>query len=107
MFDLLGQADWGVFLYERTSNSGALVVALGAGVPAIASDLAYFRELDAACPGAIEVTSGSAQVSSRMWDRWAAQEEDFIARYDPRSVADWILTETRREMIWTPTQTSS
>ena len=41
------------------------------------------------------------------WDRWAAQEEDFIARYDPRSVADWILTETRREMIWTPTQTSS
>ena len=26
------------------------------------------------------------------WDRWAAQEEAFIARYDPRSVADWVAT---------------
>ncbi|WP_199255803.1 nucleoside/nucleotide kinase family protein [Mycolicibacterium mengxianglii] len=25
------------------------------------------------------------------WDRWAAQEDDFLARYDPRSVADWIV----------------
>ncbi len=73
LFDLLAQADWGVFLYERTSNSGALVTSLGVGVPAIASDLAYFRELAAACPGAVELASGSAPVSSRMWDRWAAQ----------------------------------
>ncbi|KUI34300.1 aminobenzoate synthetase [Mycobacterium sp. IS-1496] len=28
------------------------------------------------------------------WDRWAVQEEAFIARYDPRSVADWIATYT-------------
>jgi uridine kinase len=26
------------------------------------------------------------------WDRWAAQEEAFIATHDPRSVADWIAT---------------
>ncbi|WP_345206228.1 FkbM family methyltransferase [Fodinibacter luteus] len=73
LFDLLALADWGVFLYERTSNSGALVTCLGAGVPAIASDLAYFRELASAHPGAIEVTSGSGSPPPAMWDRWAAQ----------------------------------
>jgi uridine kinase len=26
------------------------------------------------------------------WDRWAAQEDAFIARYHPRAVADWVLT---------------
>lgn len=26
------------------------------------------------------------------WDRWAAQEEAFIATHEPRSVADWIAT---------------
>ena len=41
------------------------------------------------------------------WHRWPAQEEDFIARYDPRSVADWMLTETPCEMIWTPAQSNS
>jgi FkbM family methyltransferase len=71
--DLLAQADWGVFLYERTSNSGALVTSLGAGVPAIASDLAYFRELAAAHPGAVELMSPSSPGLARMWDTWAAQ----------------------------------
>ncbi|MCA0321954.1 MAG: FkbM family methyltransferase [Actinobacteria bacterium] len=73
LLDLLVQADWGVFLYQRTSNSGALVASLGAGLPAIASDLAYFRELAESFPGAIELTPGSARVPSKMWDRWAAQ----------------------------------
>ncbi|MBN3457618.1 AAA family ATPase [Mycolicibacterium sp.] len=27
------------------------------------------------------------------WDRWAAQEEVFIARYAPRSAADYIVTQ--------------
>ena len=36
------------------------------------------------------------------WDQWAAQEDDYIARYDPRSVADWIVTETPSELLWTP-----
>ena len=27
------------------------------------------------------------------WDRWAAQEEAFLARYQPRAVADWIVTD--------------
>jgi uridine kinase len=40
------------------------------------------------------------------WDRWAAQEEDFIARYDPRSVADWIMTETPCGPFWTSTRSS-
>jgi cytidylate kinase len=26
------------------------------------------------------------------WDRWAVQEDAFIARYHPRAVADWVLT---------------
>ncbi len=34
------------------------------------------------------------------WDRWAAQEDEFIARYGPHSVADWIVTETPRGLIW-------
>lgn len=36
------------------------------------------------------------------WDRWATQEEVFISRYDPRSVADWIVTETPSGQVWTP-----
>jgi uridine kinase len=40
------------------------------------------------------------------WDRWAAQEGDFLARYDPRSVADWIVRETAHASFWTPTQIS-
>ncbi|MDY6869337.1 MAG: hypothetical protein SV966_01800 [Actinomycetota bacterium] len=34
------------------------------------------------------------------WDRWAAQEEAFIARYDPRSVADWIATYSTEGLRW-------
>lgn len=34
------------------------------------------------------------------WDRWAAQEEAFIARYDPRSVADWIATCSSDGLRW-------
>lgn len=38
------------------------------------------------------------------WDRWAAQEEDFLARYDPKSVADWVMTESpdTPSRTWTP-----
>lgn len=36
------------------------------------------------------------------WDRWAAQEDIFIARHDPRSHADWTVTETPRGPVWTP-----
>ena len=28
------------------------------------------------------------------WDRWAAQEDDFIARYDPRRSADFVAAST-------------
>ncbi|HEX7826563.1 MAG TPA: hypothetical protein VF477_16795 [Mycobacterium sp.] len=28
------------------------------------------------------------------WDRWAAQEDDFIARYDPRRSADFVAAPT-------------
>ncbi|KUI31666.1 aminobenzoate synthetase [Mycobacterium sp. IS-1742] len=34
------------------------------------------------------------------WDRWAVQEEAFIARYDPRSVADWIATYSEDGLRW-------
>lgn len=36
------------------------------------------------------------------WDRWAAQEEDFIARYDPRAVADRIVTRSADGRRWEP-----
>jgi uridine kinase len=36
------------------------------------------------------------------WDRWAAQEEAFIARYDPRSVADRIATHSADGWWWEP-----
>lgn len=36
------------------------------------------------------------------WDQWANQEDDFIARHHPRSVADWIMTETPIGLVWTP-----
>jgi hypothetical protein len=39
------------------------------------------------------------------WDRWAAQEDEIIARYDPRSVADWVVTETSGGPVWTPGRT--
>jgi uridine kinase len=41
------------------------------------------------------------------WDRWAAQEDDFISRYDPQSIADWIVTETPGGRFWTPKRTDS
>ncbi|MET0450282.1 MAG: hypothetical protein ABW137_00465 [Mycobacterium sp.] len=44
------------------------------------------------------------------WDRWAAQEDDYIARCQPYAVADLIVTEAadgtrvanRSEAVWTP-----
>lgn len=36
------------------------------------------------------------------WDRWAAHEDEHIARYDPRSVADWTVTEQQCGLIWAP-----
>ncbi len=35
------------------------------------------------------------------WDRWAAQEEDFIARYDPRRSADLIAVPARDGFLLT------
>lgn len=35
------------------------------------------------------------------WDRWAAQEDEFLARYGPRSVADWTVTEEPFGLVWT------
>lgn len=35
------------------------------------------------------------------WDRWAAQEDIFIATHDPRSVADWIATYSAHGLRWT------
>lgn len=35
------------------------------------------------------------------WDRWAAQEDDFIARHRPRLFADWVVTEAPRGSSWT------
>ena len=34
------------------------------------------------------------------WDRWAAQEDDYIARHDPRSAADWVVTEAADGLLW-------
>jgi uridine kinase len=35
------------------------------------------------------------------WDRWAAQEDHFIARYRPRQAADYLVTETAQDLSWT------
>lgn len=35
------------------------------------------------------------------WDRWAAQEAQYIATYQPRAQADWIVTETPEGRVWT------
>lgn len=35
------------------------------------------------------------------WDRWAAQEDAFIARYAPRAAADYIVTVTADRRQWT------
>ncbi|MDF2823024.1 MAG: hypothetical protein K0R68_432 [Mycobacterium sp.] len=35
------------------------------------------------------------------WDRWAAQEEVFIGRLDPRSAADYLVTESAHGLCWT------
>lgn len=36
------------------------------------------------------------------WDRWAAQEEVYLARHDPQSVADWVVTESSDGLRWVP-----
>lgn len=36
------------------------------------------------------------------WERWAAQEVDYLATYQPRAQADWIVTETPDGREWTP-----
>lgn len=36
------------------------------------------------------------------WDQWAAQEDDFITRFAPRSAADYLVTETAHGLRWTP-----
>lgn len=38
------------------------------------------------------------------WDRWAAQELEFIVRCDPRSGADYVVTETAHGATWTTVQ---
>ena len=35
------------------------------------------------------------------WERWAAQEVEYLSTYHPRSQADWVVTEERGERIWT------
>ncbi|BBY18696.1 adenylate kinase [Mycolicibacterium litorale] len=35
------------------------------------------------------------------WERWAAQEDDHIARHTPHSVADIVVTETTDGLVWT------
>lgn len=35
------------------------------------------------------------------WDRWARQEDTFIAGHDPRSAADILVTETVDGLVWT------
>ncbi|KMO70437.1 MAG: hypothetical protein HZB45_27915 [Mycolicibacterium rufum] len=35
------------------------------------------------------------------WERWAAQEVEYIATYQPRAQADWIVTETPESRVWT------
>ena len=37
------------------------------------------------------------------WDRWAAQEDHFIARYTPRLAADYVVTEAAHGLSWTST----
>jgi uridine kinase len=34
------------------------------------------------------------------WERWAAQEVEYLARYQPRAQADWIVTEDGDERVW-------
>ena len=41
------------------------------------------------------------------WDRWAAHEDDHIARHDPRSIADWTVTEEQGALLWAPRSTAS
>lgn len=35
------------------------------------------------------------------WDRWAAQEDVFIAEHAPQSVADYVLHQSPGGMVWT------
>jgi uridine kinase len=35
------------------------------------------------------------------WERWATQELDYLAAYQPRAQADWIVTETPGRRVWT------
>lgn len=41
---LLAGSDWGVFLYDRVSNSGSIIHAFSVGLPALAYDLPFFQE---------------------------------------------------------------
>jgi len=34
------------------------------------------------------------------WDRWAAQEELYLARHHPRTSADWVVSEVAGELRW-------
>ncbi|WP_435405762.1 hypothetical protein [Mycolicibacterium parafortuitum] len=36
------------------------------------------------------------------WDRWAAQELDFIIRCDPIASADYVVTEAGGALVWAP-----
>ena len=38
------------------------------------------------------------------WDRWAAQEDHFIAQNTPRLAADYLVTETAQGLSWTFTE---
>nr|WP_197376133.1 hypothetical protein [Mycolicibacterium baixiangningiae] len=39
------------------------------------------------------------------WERWARQEDTYIAGHTPRSAADILVTETASGLIWTETNT--
>lgn len=103
--DALSSADWGVFLYRKTSNSGALVAAMSAGLPVLATETTFFSEEFGEPPHPGQLVPLGAMPTGSDWDAWAAlvdspTHEDMrktskrmAERHDPEIVASLILSQ--------------
>lgn len=101
---LISRADWCLFPYKSTTNSGALVTALQAGVPVLVTPLPYFQEILGTSPACGEyLPVHLCAIASSDWTRWAdaAREPDFercraearrlSAPFSPESVARELI----------------
>ncbi|MCZ7629323.1 MAG: hypothetical protein M5U19_09760 [Microthrixaceae bacterium] len=100
---LLAGSDWGVFLYDRVSNSGSVIHAFSIGLPALAYDLPFFQECFGPEPRPGVLVPNRRKMTGSDWDDLAEQARspshlvmrrramEVAAQHSPAAVAAVLL----------------